>query len=78
MNYSLRRSPKNAQHFATLVLTACLLLNDCDARCTCNSSGANPRYCRQPVFYILCGPGSSVGIAIDYGLDGPEIESLWG
>ena len=23
------------------------------------------------LIYILCGPGSSVGIAIDYGLDGP-------
>ena len=23
-------------------------------------------------------PGSSVGIATDYGLDGPGIESLWG
>jgi hypothetical protein len=26
----------------------------------------------------LCGPGSSVGIAIDYGLDGTGIESRWG
>ena len=25
-----------------------------------------------------CGPGSSVGIATDYGLDGPEIDSRWG
>jgi hypothetical protein len=25
-----------------------------------------------------CGPGSSVSVAIDYGLDGPEIESRWG
>jgi hypothetical protein len=24
------------------------------------------------------GPGSSVGIATGYALDGPEIESLWG
>jgi hypothetical protein len=24
------------------------------------------------------GPGSSVGIATDYGLDGPGIESQWG
>jgi len=29
-------------------------------------------------FYILCGPGSSVGIATGYGLDGPGIESRWG
>jgi hypothetical protein len=27
---------------------------------------------------ILCGLGSSVGIATDYGLDGPGIESRWG
>ena len=26
----------------------------------------------------FCGPGSSVGIATDYGLDGPGIESQWG
>jgi hypothetical protein len=26
----------------------------------------------------MCGPGGSVGIAIDYGLEGPGIESWWG
>ena len=26
----------------------------------------------------MCGPGSSVAIATDYGLDGPGIESRWG
>ena len=26
----------------------------------------------------MCGPGSSVGIAAGYGLDGPGIESWWG
>jgi len=26
----------------------------------------------------LCGPGSVVGIASGYGLDGPENESRWG
>ena len=26
----------------------------------------------------MCGPGSSVGIATGYGLDGPGIEFLWG
>jgi len=25
-----------------------------------------------------CGPGSSVGLATGYGLDGPGIESWWG
>jgi hypothetical protein len=28
--------------------------------------------------YYNFGPGSSVGIATDYGLDGPGIESRWG
>jgi hypothetical protein len=28
--------------------------------------------------YFYCGPGSSVGIATSYGLDGPGIESRWG
>jgi len=27
---------------------------------------------------VLGGPGSSVGIVTDYGLDGPGIESRWG
>jgi hypothetical protein len=29
-------------------------------------------------FNVICGPGSSVGIATGYGLDGPGIESRWG
>jgi len=28
--------------------------------------------------HYSCGLGSSVGIATDYGLEGPEIESRWG
>jgi hypothetical protein len=28
--------------------------------------------------YNMCGPGNSVGIATDYGLDGPGIDSWWG
>ena len=28
--------------------------------------------------FIDCGPGSSVTIATDYGLDGPGFESRWG
>jgi len=27
---------------------------------------------------VFCGPGSSVGVATGYGLDGPGIESQWG
>jgi hypothetical protein len=27
---------------------------------------------------MVCGPGSSVGIATDYGMEGPGIESRWG
>jgi hypothetical protein len=29
-------------------------------------------------FLYIYGPGSSVGIATDYGMDGPGIESRWG
>jgi hypothetical protein len=29
-------------------------------------------------FLFIIGPGSSVGIATDYGLGGPGIESRWG
>jgi hypothetical protein len=32
----------------------------------------------SPVRCRSCGPGSSVGIATDYGVDGPGIESRWG
>jgi hypothetical protein len=35
-----------------------------------------PRILRR--FLDFCGPGSSVGIATGYGLDGPGIESRWG
>jgi hypothetical protein len=30
------------------------------------------------LYLIFSGPGSSVGIATDYGLDGPGIVSRWG
>ena len=33
---------------------------------------------KDPVPITQGGPGSSVGIASDYGLDGPSIESRWG
>ena len=38
------------------------------------------KHCNETRFRIngICGPYSSVGIATDYGLDGPEIESRWG
>ena len=29
-------------------------------------------------YLLTCEPGSEVGIATGYGLDGPEIESRWG
>ena len=34
-----------------------------------------PNICINMWFYCLCGPGSSAGIATDFGLDGPGIES---
>jgi hypothetical protein len=30
------------------------------------------------MYRVLCGPGSSVGIAIGYGLDGTGIKFRWG
>jgi len=33
---------------------------------------------KDEVYLKICGPGSSVGIATGYGLDGPGIESRWG
>ena len=30
------------------------------------------------ILSVVSGPGSSVGIATDYGLDGPGMESRWG
>jgi len=38
------------------------------------TSGAYSRHCFFNCFESSCGPGSSVGIATDYGLDGPGIE----
>jgi hypothetical protein len=35
-------------------------------------------YFFESLSFKACGPGSSVGIATDYGLDGPGIESRWG
>jgi hypothetical protein len=32
----------------------------------------------QVYYFIVSGPGSSVGIATGYGMDGPGIESRWG
>jgi hypothetical protein len=32
----------------------------------------------EQFYYLPSGPGSSVGIATGYGLDGPRIESRWG
>jgi hypothetical protein len=33
---------------------------------------------RRTVCMYICGPGNSAGIATDYGLEGPGIESRWG
>ena len=39
------------------------------------TSSLRPKYCPQHL--TLSKPGSSVGIATDYGLEGPGIEYLW-
>jgi hypothetical protein len=43
-----------------------------------NMGGILESYLFYIKYFVLRGPGSSVGIAIDYGLDGPGIESRWG
>jgi hypothetical protein len=35
-------------------------------------------FCVIEITCLMCGPGSSVGIATGYGLDGPGIEFRWG
>jgi hypothetical protein len=40
------------------------------------TTGFDCSLCTVPIYF--CRPGSSVGIATDYGLDGPGIESRWG
>ena len=40
------------------------------------STSFTTAFCRFPI--EVCGPGSLVGIATGYGLDGPGIESRWG
>ena len=30
------------------------------------------------LLHVICGPGSSIGIETDYGLDGPGVECRWG
>jgi hypothetical protein len=40
------------------------------------ASGKNCRF--KGCLYFIGGPGSVVGIATGYGLDGPGIESRWG
>jgi hypothetical protein len=42
---------------------------------------SEPRHYISYLLYVylwFCGPGSSVGIATGYGMDGPGIESRWG
>jgi hypothetical protein len=42
------------------------------------SGTRDKKKCKITRITTLVGPGSSVGIATDYGLDGPGIESRWG
>ena len=53
-----------------------------ESRCTDRTIASNFMACRVTLFMFLlhyiCGPGSLVGIATAYGLDGLGIESRWG
>ena len=53
-----------------------LFLRKC-RRQTVHELPVRPRLITK-LFSVICGPGSSVGIATGYGLDGPGIESRWG
>ena len=55
----------------TLQVTSAVTFHTCKKKVS--FSGTN-----VPSFVLSSGPGSSVGIATGYGLDGPGIESRWG
>jgi hypothetical protein len=45
---------------------------------TCDSDPSGPHSSEYTSLYVTLWAGNSVGIATDYGLDGPGIESRWG
>jgi hypothetical protein len=50
----------------------------CGTQNVCRSHVLASEYLIMLFIVYKCGPGSSVGIATGYGLDGPVIESRWG
>ena len=69
--------------FTYLLMVTCLNARKVDnfkpvAKYKMLHSRHNPTGVSKDLLNLMCGPGSSVGIATDYGLDGPGIEYRWG
>jgi hypothetical protein len=82
----LSRSLNNEERLAHLVLPSYRKKSMEDLRMACVSRNISPLLIHNKLGYVgliitfillICGPGSSVGIATDYGLHGPGIESRW-
>jgi hypothetical protein len=63
--------------FCLIVLFCVLFVCKC-VLCYCHRVSTQLQLKINKIKSYLRGPGSSVGIATDYGLDGPGIESRWG
>ena len=68
-----------------LFKNACLLFLNESKDLIHQTSGCISHWCLLALFtefivlyLVTCGPGSSVGIATGYGLNGPGIETRWG
>jgi hypothetical protein len=53
-------------------------MSSCDALSYGRASLKSAMFGNSSQYFDQIGPGSSVGIATDYGLDGPGIECRWG
>jgi len=65
----------DTEDYYSVVVSACLMLPD---RRILTSHSRNSRRLLSLTSHSARGPGSVVGIATGYGLDGPGIESRWG
>ena len=74
-----RRNPSNrATRFGLNWIIVRLLTNSHEKHLDDKNVFATSEVKNGIIIVKLGGPGSSVGIATDYGLDGPGFESRWG
>ena len=59
----------NSLYVSSIIMLMCC--TEIGVQLSCNFSTSFHNVC-------YCGPGNSVGVAIDYGLEGPGIETRWG